>query len=1026
MRAGQVSVWLAILALRAAGPAWSASENFFGPTARLIPARGNAPGDEIPLSLSAESPSHRHGLDRAFSPSDFFGIIPGALPRAGMERAFGPDKFLAPANKKEPKPAPAPKPGPGAAPAPDKETPADLTAPELLKEGRAAFDARDFAKAEKNFDQLLAEYGENAEVAPLVDECRPMLAMCKVKAKAFDDAVELIDASLKNAKLPAAAREELQFWRGICLLQTNEVMKAQEQFGEYYADEKHDRTRRFESFLLFGTGYIQLEDYDSAADFFSDQIPKLPQDQAEVAGRATVLLLHSLIEAGRDDEALQLVRRTFPKLQSLTQIVSFQLLTLSLGAQFLADEKHYAAIACLNRLWPRERLLKHQHAQLDRWKQRRDLLKKEGAKREALVFQTDGIITRVERELEQFAKIESYDAALKLRLAQAFMGLERWREAGMILDEAVATIEPDKTVEQAAITAIDCWQQTGDNARVIAAADRYLNIYGDHRRGDHVPDAIFAKGEGLRGEGRQQEAEKEFGDIANEWPIHPIAPRAMLMGGICQMERGESDSALITFHALRKRFKKGPLHEDAMFWEGMAMSLERRYDEARTRLAASLEAYPNGRYAAAAEFERARCLHNQTKHAEAVKDFQAWLKKYPRDRQENEATLLLAESLMADGEMEQGMKMLTKIPADDPKLWEEAQFKKGEALRKLGNMEKVRVHYEEFIKTQPRSRRLAEAALWQSRAVQKLGQPEAARALVWSTLEKLGNDPANEGVEDLLGGLPKLYRGPDEMRHLTVEMEQKASDARKTNRKTLALRLTWAHARAIEKSSPGEAKNLCFSLADLIDPVVHHPRIIADCADAWRDVKGHARAKQFYTALRRWHPRAVEKERSSFGLGMIALAANDEAEAAQWFDRCIAESIAGASGNDAQLEKAALLRKAKKPAEAVAALERVTTSRLATSAQKSRALLALGHCAMDTGDLKRAASHFERCYLSGAKYKDTAAEARLQHGLIFEKLKDRAGALTAYRDLLERKDLAFLPPAQQARARITALEGGER
>ncbi len=918
----------------------------------------------------------------------------------------------------------AQKQNPAPAPASAKEAPSDLTAPELLKEGRAAFDAQDFPRAEKHFEQLLADYGENPEVAPLADECRPMLAMCKVKAKGFEEAVALIDASLKNAKLPAAAREELQFWRGICLLQTGEIMPAQEQFGEYYANEKHDRTRRFEAFLLFGTGYIQLEDYGGAADFFSDQIPKLPPDQTEVAGRATVLLLHSLIEAGRDDEALTLIRRTFPKLQSVTQVVSFQMLTLSLGAQLLADDKHYAAITCLNRLWSRDRLLKHQQSQLDQWKQRRDLLKKEGAKREALVFQIEGIITRIERELETFMKIESYDAALKLRLAQAFMGLQRWREAGMILDAAAATLEPDKTVEQAAITAIDCWQQTGDNARVIAAADRYLITYRELRRGDLVPVALFAKGEGLRGEGRQLEAEKEFGDIANDWPQLPIAPRAMLMGGICQMERGQSDTALITFEALRKRFKKGPLHEDAMFWEAMSLSLERRYDEAMQRIAVYLEAYPKGRYSPAAKFEKARCLHNQTKHAEAANLFQTWLKQHRGDRQENEARLLLAESLMADGEMEAGLKMLTTIPKDDPKLWEEAQFKRGEALRKLGDQEKVRVHYEQFIKENPRSRRLAEAAMWQSRAVQKLGQPEAARELVWATLEKVGNDPANEGVEDLLGGVTKLYRGPDELRHLTSALEEKAAAARKAGKRTLALRLAWAEANVVRPQSALQAQNLCCGLADFIDPAAHHPRIIADCADAWREVKSFARAKQLYQDLRKWHPRAVEKERSSYGLGMIALTASDDDDAMQWFDRCVAESISGASGNDARLEKAALLRKAKKPQEAVAALETVTTNRLATSSQKARALLALGYCALEAGDLKRAAKHFERCYLSGAKWKNTAAEAWLQHGLVLEKLKENAAALAAYRALVEKKDLASLSPAKEALARIAALEGG--
>ena len=254
----------------------------------------------------------------------------------------------------------------------------DLTASGLINQGRAAFDAQNFEKAEKLLDQLVKDYGENPAVAPYVDEIRPLLAMCKVKRGVFDEAITLIDQSLKTPRLPAPAREELSFRRGICLLRTNDTASSQEQFGAYYANPAHDRTRRYEAFLLFGTGFIQLEDYPAAADFFADQIPKLPPDQKEVSGRARVLHLHSLIEAGRAAEALTLVHSSFKELSGMTQIVSFQLLTLQLGADFLHDEKWYEAIACLNRLWPRERLLEHQHARQTEWQTKRDLLKKEG------------------------------------------------------------------------------------------------------------------------------------------------------------------------------------------------------------------------------------------------------------------------------------------------------------------------------------------------------------------------------------------------------------------------------------------------------------------------------------------------------------------------------------------------------------------------------------------------------------------------------------------------------------------------
>ena len=960
-----------------------------------------------------------------------------ALFAAGALLVTGTPDVLA-QGMKPAKPAPAP----AAKPASEAPAAADLTPAELYEQGRAAFAAQDYPKAGSRFTQLIADYGSNAEVAPLIDECRPMLALCQVKGGAFDDALATIDAALKNEKLPAAARSELSFWRGICLLQTGDIATAQEQFGEFYAIETNDRTRRFEAFLLFGTGYVQLKDYDGAADFFASQIHKLPPDQTEVAGRATLLHLHSLMEAGRTDNAVALIRRTWPRMESLTQPVAFQLLTLSLGARCLEEDLAHSAIACFQHLWPRRRLLEHQQKQLALWQERRTRLRSGPGSDEALRFQADAVISRIERELAQFTAIESYDAALQLRLAQAFMSLQRWREAGLLLDHAAATLEPDPTVERAALTAIDCWQQTGDNLRVIAAADRYLTLFSEHRRGDHVPDALFAKGEGLRGDGRHEEAQKCFGDIANDFPSHAIAPRAMLMGGICQLESGRSDAALTTLQALRLRFKKGPLHEDALFWEGMALSMERQYDDARERLAAAIAAYPRGRYAAQAAFERARCLHNQTRHTEATAEFRAWLKSHPAAPQAAEATLLLAESLMATGDMDDGLALLDTIPASEARMHEEAQFKKGEALRKLGQNDDALRHYESFAAAHPYSRRLAEAAHWQARTAQALGKPEAARALVWTILErpgqptatdtiegrtaplKLGNDPASEGVEDLLTSLPRLYRGPDELRKLTGEFEDRAAAARKAGQKTLALRLTWAHAHAVRSTAPGEAQNLFFSLADLIDPAIHPTRIIADCADAWRETQGQARAKQLYTDLRKWHPRAVEKERASFGLGMIALAAGDEAGALQWFDRCLAESVAGGPGIDAAIQRATLLRRQQRLPDAVTALEKVTANRLATPSQKARALLLLGYCAMDAGDLRHAAVHFERCALSGAKFKDTAAEARLQHGLVLEKLQDQPAALAAYRALLERKDLAALAPARTARERLTALEAG--
>ena len=900
----------------------------------------------------------------------------------------------------------------------------DLTAEELMAAGRAAFERGEFGEAEARFGQLVEDYGENETVAGMIEGIRPMQAMCRIKAGAFEEALGLVDGALAQEKLAAEAREELSFWRGICLLRTGETAVAQEQFGVYFAKPEHDRTRRYEAFLLFASGYLQLEDPAGAAEFLEEQIPKLPADQGEVGGRATVLLLHSLMEAGRMGAAVGLVRRSFPRLEGMTQVLSFQLLTLQLGAERLEAGKAYEAITCLNRLWGRERLLGHQRKKLEEWRGRRELLRAEGARRETLVFQVDGVIARIERELGEFEKVASYDASLRLRQAQAFMELERWREAGMILDAAVEGLETDGVVEQAALTALDCWGRCGDDGRLLVAADRYLEVFGEHGRGDHVPEALFARGEALRGMERMEEAERAFGDVANDWPEHGLAARAMLMGGICQLESGREDAGLQTFEALRKRFRRGPLHEDAAFWEAMALSFLRRYEEAEKALDGYLKAYPDGRYAADALFEKGRTLHNRLRHAEAAPVLAAFLKRHGEHRQAGDARLLHGESLLALGELEPGLKELRAVPAEDVRLHEAAVFKEGEVLGKLERWGAVREHFAKFVREHPRSARLAEAVHEQARAAAKSGQLEKARELARAVVLESGDDVRAEGVEDVLLGMARLYRGVEETRALHGWMEKEAAGARKAGKKTLALRLEWARGHLVRGEERTLARSLWFGLRELLDPAVHDPRMALDCAEAWREMKGYPVARGLYEVVRKWHPRSAEKERAALGLGLIAQVEGKEDEALEWFERCVAESVSGVAAAEAQLEKAVIERGRKRYGAAMETLAKVTGSRLASSRQKARALLELGRCAQESGDAVRAAGYFERCYLSGGKWKESAAEARWQHGRVLEEMNEAERARAVYRELVERRDLAGEPVVQAAKERLKAM-GGE-
>jgi len=379
---------------------------------------------------------------------------------------------------------------------------------------------------------------------------------------------------------------------------------------------------------------------------------------------------------------------------------------------------------------------------------------------------------------------------------------------------------------------------------------------------------------------------------------------------------------------------------------------------------------------------------------------------------------------MASGEMKDGLNTLRKVPQSEDRLFEEAQFKIGEGLRKLERPGDERDHFAAFVAARPRSLRLAEAVLYQGRAAAKAGDAGAARTLYWATLEKLGNDPANQGVEDLLLATRRLYPGGEGMVRLMEKLDTLHREARAAGKKTMAVRALWARGHLLRESSPDQARTAFMQLGDILDPALHHPRILADCADARREAGAPRTARDLYEALRKWHPRAIEKERSSYGLGMICLTENKKDEALLWFERCGNEAIGGTAGGDARIEQAILLRANSKTEDAINLLEKVTTSRLSHHRQKARALLELGRCALAARDVPAAVRHFQRCYLSGAKFKEYAAPAWVEHGQALESQKKPDEAIPVYQALLAKRDDAALPAAAQGRARLKALTGG--
>jgi TolA-binding protein len=899
--------------------------------------------------------------------------------------------------------------------------PPPLTASELYEKGIAAFDAGKWQEAEESFTQLQEDYGTNAEVQAALVEIKPLLALAKVRGKNFSDAIPLIEECLLMDTVKDELKSELKFWLGLCFMQTQRHIEAQITFGEFYKHHYPQRphiTRCHESLILFGVAYTIQGQHSDAADFFAWQMPKLRRESPEAAARVTVLLLYSLLEGERYDEALTFVREQFEDIEQVTQLISFQSLALELGSQFLEHEEYHKAIACLQRVWLRERLITHQEARLAELEQRLAILKERDGMQD-FVFQYDGMVRRTRLELENFKGIDNFDSALRLRLATAFMGLERYREAALIMENMLLTMEPDPVVESAAISLIQCWMQIENWPKAVQAADMYLSIFDNNDQNDRVPLVLLLKGNSLKDDLKRDEAYAVFGDIVTRFPTGDYAPRALFMQGIVKLNLDENGAGIALFKETQKRYPKHPITEDAAYWEGMAYSFDKQHETARAQFATYLKAHPKGRYVGDATFRRAFCLQAMADYENAAKDLQVFLTKHEQTSSyTNEARLLLGDALLAIGEIDKGITTYKKIDPTETKFFEEAWFKIGKAYRLMEQPAEMRAHFEEFVTKYPASNRTAEAVYWVGWTHRAEEHPEKARDIYWETLRENGDNPDLYGMADILDALPKVYSGDKDQ--LRLDLQKLASDATAAKQDTLALRANWA----LAANSKGNQVTIAMNRAsELCDFKIHNPRITADCADFLRETGTPILAAKLYTGLRKWHPRALEKERVYYGLGRIAMDAGNKEEALTQFEKFEKYSLGGNLLGEVMLNKATLLSQLDRGNEAAQVLEDLLGSKLTNSKHKAQALYNYGQMLAADGDDITAIAYFERLYLAYGKYRELVAKAYYARGQALERLVKKQEAQEVYAELLGREELGEFEVIQEARLRLDALKG---
>jgi len=892
-----------------------------------------------------------------------------------------------------------------------------LTAQELYNAANSAYHNRAYETAAELYQEFVDSYGSSREAQEALRTVLPHLAFAQVRIQAYDRAAETIPQALALDDLPSAHREELTFWLGACQMQTEQLEDAYQTFSQFATDYP-ESGKRAEAGLLAATIQVLQQDWETAAKIARDI-----KDQLDPAnrGRAVVLQLYSLVQANLLDDALTVLVDEYPRLDHMVQLAAFQTMALQLGSALLEQKRYRDALAALQRIWRRERLLERQEDRLDHLRQQQVALRRSAHPRAAYdLFQLNQLIAKIEREVKAFTALENFDSALRLRLATAFLGMQRYREAALVLEEMLVRLPPDPIIEEASETLIKAWFAIERWPKAVVAADQFAERFPQSEK---LPLVTYMKGQAQQNDLLYVESIATLQQVVDTYPEHPITPRAHFLIGFGHLLQEQYEQALAIFESVPERYPKSSIVETSHYWEGMTHSLAKQFEEARRILQDYLQQYPEGQHASEAAFRRAYCAQSLQDFPLAIEEFEQYLEEYPAGVNRNEALLLLGEALMVEGRIDQGISTLRKIDPDATKFFEEGWFKVGKALRLLERHDDLMSHMLTFREEHPRSPRVAEAVYWMGWIHRQEGDVAAARQVYWDAIQQLGPDGTIRSVEELFPALAKLYPADERMKQYRILLQDLQSRAARLDEPILELRARWAQAQLFAHSQPQTSHELLADAAHLIEPDTTNPLILSDIADALFARGELLPAEEIYRDLIKWNPRAPQRADAHAQLGFIALALDNDALALEQFAEFQKRSLGSQLTGQVLLARAELLTRRGQLQEAQQALETVLEEQTTTGRTKAAALLAIGEIQMELKKPERAVPYYQRLYVLYGRWSDYVAQAYLRSGEAFEALDDREAAIRTYQELLSREELLDTPQAEKARHRLVQLGG---
>ncbi len=868
-----------------------------------------------------------------------------------------------------------------------------LTAEEYLQTITRALAQKNWQSAAQAIEGFSRDFGERPETSPVVTQLQPALGFCLYKLERFDDALAALERALKTASpsTPATVLMDVQFQKGLCLYKLHRFAETADSIGVFLKSEPS--TERAQDSRLLAAKCLLMEGSASeAARQLESCRPLLDPKHAQ---EAVVLELTARIEAEDADAALGLLQSQAERLLSPAYTANVNALLLRLGANLNAQSRFRAAITCLRKIREFSVLVEAQQARIRALEKHIASLGPASSPDEKRhLTQT---VDQLQIELETLRDRLPEDASARLHMAAAYQGLERPREAALILEDALQRLPQHPALERAGITLAQLWLQLEAWPKVRATYDIFTQRYPSSKLAGEI---LFIKGLAEQKDGAIADALRSFESLRKMVPGSPLAIQSEFMSAFTLLVGGEPEQAAPKLRQFCKANARHPLAEEAGAWLCVSYALAKKHAQCLAETEHFLESHQRGANLETVLFQQARSTLALRNYGEAAKLLARFTSLFPESQRSAEAYLLLHDAHRAADNPTEALKAVIAVTGAGGALFDDAWFKAAKLLQELGHSESLAEHLEHFAAHRPQSPRFAEAMLLTQKSLQCT--PAEQDRMLWDVLRRYGSDPENLSVEPLLETLLKRHSKDATLGQLAARLAEELAVAESSQQEIWSVRLLWALTKALQPSSSEDFQRHLKTLTARAKPDSTSDRILASIAD-FSDLNGQptAAAIQWRDVLK-WHPATPLKDRALAFLiaHTVPHFSPQTLESHTLIHRFETECAESPLLGKVLLTKSRIASEAGQFAEAKATLEALLAKSGVAAESKAEALFQIGEIHMRNNQPRLAIPYYQRVYVMYGRWKDTVAKAYLRSGEAFEQIGDSKAARNTYQEIL--------------------------